>query len=272
MLNLLFAPRLSRRGFRSYGRIGSGLWLAAMMPWLTASGLVLAQDVPPPPPNAPSDLAPLATETGTVRGTFTSFERLQTRGATSQRDVVIYLRSVEPGDHAPSPLAPAAVVQRNLRFEPHVLALLRGTTIRFVNEDNVVHNVYSASECCAIDIDTAAHASKAHVFDQPGIVPIVCRLHPEMSLWLVVLEEPWFAHVQLKKQRPAKGKPRLYTGEYAIRGVPPGPYTLTFWNKKIRAREYEVVVQPGVDTVLDVEIGKNRDGPAATEPAPSAGR
>src|SRR5690606_11086411 len=101
------------------------------------------------PPNEGATLAPAAkaeAATGAVRGTFTSLQRLLTRGATSQRDVVVYLRSAAPAEHAP-PREPVVVVQEKLAFQPHVLPVVRGTTVRFENRDDVDHNVYSAEGC-----------------------------------------------------------------------------------------------------------------------------
>jgi len=190
-------------------------------------------------------------KTGTVRGTFTSHQRLLTRGATSQRDVVVYLRSTEEEQHAP-PQEPAVVTQKQLQFHPHVLPLLRGTPIRFVNEDGVDHNVFSTEECCAIDLDMPPHTTKEITALRDCVASVVCRLHPEMSLWIVVLDNPWFAHVELEKDK--QGDVRIYSAEYSIRDVPPGTYALTFWNKKLRPMEFPVVVKPDSETVQDVVI------------------
>ncbi len=191
--------------------------------------------------------------TGSVRGRFTSLQRLLTRGATSQRDVVIYLKSEAPAKHAP-PAVPVEVIQRKLRFEPHVLPVLQGTPVRFVNKDDVDHNVFSNGDCCRIDVDMSPRSAAPFTFERAGAIPIICRLHPEMSLWIIVLPEPWFTRVELEKTKDEGG--RRYEADYSIKDVPPGEYTLTFWNKKLKPREYSVVVSAGAETALDIEIAE----------------
>ena len=57
---------------------------------------------------------------------------------------VVYLES--SGD-ARSPVPQTGVVmdQKNLAFVPDVLPVMRGTTVRFTNSDDVQHNVFSPS-------------------------------------------------------------------------------------------------------------------------------
>lgn len=204
-----------------------------------------------PAPGAGAPAREDAGPTGSVRGTFVSHERLLTRGATSQRDVVIYLRAARELPHAP-PAEPALVSQRKLQFHPHVLPVLRGTRVRFLNEDDVTHNVFSTEDCCTVDLTMAPHTDSPVVFAEEGVASMVCRLHPEMSLWVVVLRDPWFTHVELEKELWEEG--RSYSAAYAIEGVPPGTYTLSFWNKKLRPQEYTVSVGAGRVTELDVVV------------------
>jgi len=188
---------------------------------------------------------------GVVRGSFTSHQRLLTRGATSQRDVIVYL-TADRASTQPSPTKPAVVSQERLRFDPHVLAIRCGSKVQFVNKDDVDHNVFSAEKCCSMDLMMSPRSEKEVAFDEVGVSSIVCRLHPEMSLWIVVLRDPWFTQIQLDKQKDGDGS--AYTADYKIPDVPPGQYTLTFWNKKLRPVEYKVTVAAGEETRLDISI------------------
>ena len=189
---------------------------------------------------------------GSIEGSVVSTKKVKTKGATSQRDLVIYLEKVD-GDFAP-PAAPAKVDQEKLNFLPHVLPILKGTTVEFGNKDSVTHNVLADDECCKMDQDMEAGESGNHKFDKLGVAAIVCRLHPEMSMFVVVLSNPYFAHIELKREK--KDGKKIYTGTYSIKDVPPGTYKLTTWNKKLKPVTQEVTVKSGEATKCDIELSK----------------
>jgi plastocyanin len=188
-----------------------------------------------------------------VRGKFTSFERLKTKGDTSERDVVVYLEEKEPRPHA-APAEPAVVRQERLVFKPHVLAVMAGTTVRFENLDSVVHNVYSADACCSVDLEMPAAGREEAVVKAPGVAAIVCRLHPDMSMFVVALANPFFDAVELVKSAGEGDERPQYSAGFEIDGVPPGEYVLTFWNKRLEPRRIPITVEGGKDTVCDVTI------------------
>jgi plastocyanin len=191
---------------------------------------------------------------GGVEGTITTEAKVATKGATSQRDVVLWL--VPKGEAPAAKPATVRVSQKKLNFEPHVLPIVRGSTVEFANEDQVKHNVFVDSECCKLDADTDKGETKSHVFDKAGEYPIVCRLHPEMSMVVVVLDTPHFVRVELQKdkERSVDGK-TVHTVAFKLEGVPPGTYTLRTWNKKLKPIEREVTIADGklerVDLTLD---------------------
>lgn len=193
--------------------------------------------------------------TGGVKGTFKSLERLKTKGDTSQRDVVVYLEPKVAQQHV-APTAPIVVHQEKLVFKPHVLAVLKGSKVQFENGDDVVHNVFSTDDCCKVDVDVAAGKNEARTFDKAGVASIVCRLHPDMSMYVVVLDNPYFTTIEIVKAGSGDDAGSTYSAPYAITGVPPGDYTLTFWNKKLAARKIDVTIKAGEDVALDIEAGE----------------
>lgn len=218
---------------------------------LLAHGVVAGSSSTPRPEDPKAADSSRPQQFGVVRGVFSSRQRLLTRGATSQRDVVVYL-TAERASTLPPPTEPAVVSQERLRFEPHVLAIRCGSTVKFLNKDDVDHNVFATEKCCAMDLTMSPRSEKSVVFKETGVSSIVCRLHPEMSLWILVLRDPWFTQVQLEKQKDGDGN--TYSAEYRIPDVPPGDYKLTFWNKKLRPVEYKVTVSAGAETRLDISI------------------
>ncbi len=217
----------------------------AIMTWTAAVSILAAA--------APASSTKTDVETrGSLSGSFRCLQRLKTRGDTSQKDVVLYLTSKEAKSHSPAS-TPSVVAQEKLRFEPHAIPVLRGSRVSFVNKDSVKHNVYTSADCCSIDSEMDTGESSEFTFDEAGVVSIVCRLHPEMSCWIIVLDEPWFTHVQLEKGKTEAGD-RVYQSTYEITNVPAGAYTLTFWNKALEPLEFEVEIKAGETSTFDVVI------------------
>lgn len=189
--------------------------------------------------------------TGSVAGTVhVKKAYLNCTGAKSDGDVVL---SLEPAAKTalPAPAAHAAMDQKNLVFVPHVLAVQKGTTVDYLNEDNVEHNVSSPSTCCAFDLGQAGKGvSKSHTFDQAGAAVLLCKLHPDMAAYVVVVGSPWFTTVHLL----TNAAERKQSAEFSIAGVPPGAYVLRTWNKKLVAEDQPVTVAAGATAHADVSI------------------
>ncbi|MDE3053478.1 MAG: hypothetical protein KGJ70_06305, partial [Gemmatimonadota bacterium] len=91
--------------------------------------------------------------------------------ASEMANVVVYLVP-ESGTPAPDAGAPPAehptVSQSGERFVPHVLAVVRGTTVDFPNRDDVYHNVFSLSAPAVFDLGRYPKGeSRAVTFDRP---------------------------------------------------------------------------------------------------------
>lgn len=163
-------------------------------------------------------------EPGTISGNVSlADETLPSR-------VVVYVDQV-PGRRFAPPAKPELVDQYRLAFVPHVLPILQGTTVIFPNSDEVRHNVFSTSPAKRFNLGIYPPASsKSVTFDKPGVVKLLCSLHPEMSAYLIVLQNPFYAVIVRK-------------GSYVIANLPPGKYVVKTWreNAPEQAKEVEVV-------------------------------
>lgn len=115
------------------------------------------------------------------------------------------------------------VDQRNLMFQPHLVVVQAGTTVDFQNSDNVAHNVFwpavSGDKKAAHNLGTWPKGDKKPFkFDKPGVVPLLCNVHPEMSGYVIVTPSPYFAETDS-------------SGNYTIANVPDGSYTITVWHE-----------------------------------------
>jgi plastocyanin len=156
------------------------------------------------------------------------------------RNVVLYLQNGPASDTVP--VAHASMSQRDERFTPHVLPILRGATVDFPNADDVFHNVFSLSSARTFDLGRYPNGSaKSVTFDRSGVVQVFCHIHSDMSAVILVLDGPHFTV-------PAA------SGHYSIEGVPPGEYTVVGWHERIKPVMRTVKVVAGETTRLSFDI------------------
>ncbi len=177
---------------------------------------------------------------GTITGT------VKCRRVRHSGDAVVYIEKV--GDNKyDAPTEHGIVDQVNLVFIPHVLAVQKGTTVDFPNNDQVRHNVFSPPDCCnQFNLGTYdIGASKPVTFDKSCEVPLLCNVHAEMSAFVVVLDNPYFG-VTAKD------------GSFTINNVPPGTYKLKAWHEKLKSVEQEVKVEGGKTVESDFVLKKRK--------------
>jgi plastocyanin len=123
-----------------------------------------------------------------------------------------------------APAAPAFVQtkkvvldQRNLDFNPRVLAVRVGTTVDFPNSDRVFHNVFSFRDGKKFDLGMyPVGTSRPIVFDTPGLSRVFCNIHPHMAAYVMAVDTPYFSVSD-------------DGGAFTISGVPAGSYTYHAW-------------------------------------------
>jgi len=177
---------------------------------------------------------------------------VRTDGPKHDLDVVISLQPV-PAVEQPPFDGKATMDQKGLVFAPHVLVIRKGTTVTFLNSDAEKHNVYFLDDRTGetLDIGTwGPGVSVDHTFDEAGMVITLCKLHLEMAAYIVVVDGPWFAAVQLD--------PADSTAAFTIEGVPPGDYELTVWHKKLKQKggTERITVAGGKATAVEAVITK----------------
>jgi plastocyanin len=161
------------------------------------------------------------------------------------RNVVIYVDGVIPGAPPPPPTVGvgAVVRQKDEQFVPHVLPVVRGTTVSFPNDDNVFHNVFSLSRAAEFDLGRypRGETKAPKPFAKTGTVQVFCHIHSDMSGIILVLGNSHFTVPTT-------------AGTYALDGVPPGEYTIVGWHERVQAVTRRVRVTEGQTTRLDFNI------------------
>jgi len=139
--------------------------------------------------------------------------------AAGNANVVVWLTPV--GSSPPRlPVVHPRLVQKNKRFEPHLLVVPVGTLVEFPNQDPFFHNVFSLYKGKRFDLGLyEAGSSRSVRFDRPGVSFIFCNIHPEMSAAVVALETAYYGISN-------------NAGEVHIRDIPPGRYRLEVWYER----------------------------------------
>jgi plastocyanin len=149
---------------------------------------------------------------------------------------VVYVDTIA-GKTFPAPKDHPVMDQKGLMFSPHVMVVTQGTTVEFLNSDTVQHNVFWTAigndKKLGHNLGTWPKGEKrSFTFDKPGVVPVLCNVHPEMAGYLVVSPTPYFAETD-------------DSGTYKIKDVPDGSYTVTVWHEGAKNQSKPVTVAGG---------------------------
>lgn len=165
------------------------------------------------------------------------------KGKTSPGNSVVYLESPS-GVTAVAGEKKATMDQRGLLFQPHVLVVQAGTTVEFLNSDKVQHNVFwpsiSGDKKKGHNMGTWPQGERRPFkFGDPGVVSLLCNVHPEMAGYIIVSPTPYFAETGAD-------------GSYSLANVPDGDYTITAWHegKKIQSKKISVKGDTTADLTL----------------------
>lgn len=201
-------------------------------------------------------------ESQTVSGTVQVVgTKVKTQGAKSDKYVVVYLEKVGDQVYPAPPSEPALLDQIALVFVPHVLAVQKGTTVEFLNSDTTDHNVFCVDECCKLVEDLNSKkpeflnlgnfpggAKASYTFNLAGEAVMLCKLHPEMAAYIIVLETPYFTVAEIEESSQS--------ASFSVANVPPGKYIVKTWNKRCESPEQEITV--GDDGAAEVAVELQR--------------
>ena len=169
-------------------------------------------------------------------------ERLVVGEKGGLANVFVYVtKGLEKKKYDP-PKEPAVLGQDKCMFRPRVLGFQVGQEFKMKNNDPVIHNIRSFSTVNrAFNIAQPPETpDRKKVFTAAEkAVKITCDIHPWMAGYFFVMEHPYFAVTDKK-------------GQFKIKGLPAGDYTLTAWHEELGEREAKVIV--GKDGSAKVKV------------------
>jgi len=147
-----------------------------------------------------------------------------------------------PGVVAQAPAAAApSITSSNKRFEPHVLAVPRGTQVAFPNVDSIYHNAFSRTPGSEFDLGLYRRgAARAFTFRSAGLVRLYCNIHAEMAAYVLVLD-PEDAFTVAAAD-----------GSFRLADLPAGRQAVHVWSEK--GGEKELTVDVGAEGAVPLEV------------------
>ncbi len=157
-------------------------------------------------------------------------------------NVIVYISSgLEEKTYEP-PSQPAVIDQKGCMYSPHVLAIQANQKLQVVNSDPTMHNIHpipTSNREWNKSQPPSTPPIEASFAREEIAIPVKCNVHPWMRSYIAVFKHPYFA---------VTGK----EGNFELKNVPPGNYTISAWHEKFGTLEQKVTVGPGEAKKLEI--------------------
>lgn len=133
------------------------------------------------------------------------------------------------------------LTQQGCMYEPHVLGIVVGQPLQVLTLDPTTHNIHVMGVANRGWNVTQQPGSPSVIrrFTKPEVmIPVHCNEHPWMKAYIGVVSNPFYA---------VTGS----DGSFALKGVPPGEYTVAVWTATFGTQEQKVEVRDGETASLN---------------------
>ena len=142
----------------------------------------------------------------------------------------------------PAPSEPAVIDQEGCVYHPHVMGVMAGQTLAFLNSDGLLHNVHGLPEVNRdFNIGMPPTVTRSDwTLEQPEpLFEVKCDVHPWMQSYVAVMSHPYF---------DVTGE----DGRFEIRNVPAGTYEIEAWHERLGTQTATVTVEDGGSATSDL--------------------
>lgn len=131
-----------------------------------------------------------------------------------------------------APAQPAIIDQKGCHYEPHVLGVMVGQTLKLKNSDGLLHNVHALPKVNT-PFNMAMPATRTEADTkfgkEEGMFLVKCDVHGWMTAYVGVFANPYFAVTGTD-------------GKFSIANLPPGTYEIEAWHEKLGTKSGSVTV------------------------------
>ena len=158
------------------------------------------------------------------------------------RNAVVWLDKPPATATAAALPSTTAMDQKECMFAPRVVMVPTGGRIDFLNSDRLLHNLHSTPNTNPPFNRTQPRGRTIGItFQHPEIIKVTCDLHSWMRAWVVVAEHAVYALTDGE-------------GQFTMRGLPAGRYTLRAWQERLGTTSKDVVVGDPEPTAVTLEM------------------
>ncbi len=139
------------------------------------------------------------------------------------------------------PATPVVLEQSGCKYHPHVLGVMAGQTVQIKNSDPTTHNIHPTPKDNREWNESQPPSSPAiekNFAREEIMLPVKCNQHPWMKMYINVVKTPFYAVTDKD-------------GQYEIKGLPPGDYTIAFVQEKLGEQDQKVTVAAKESKTVD---------------------
>lgn len=156
-------------------------------------------------------------------------ENVVTGPGNALQYVVVFISAGDQGSSADT--QPVRLDQKGCQYLPHVLTMQVNQPLVIYNDDPHSHNIHPLPKLNA-EWNKSQPPGTPPIntkYDKAEFIPVKCNVHPWMHGYFVVLNTPRHAVTD-------------NNGEFSLKGLPPGKYTITAWHEQFGTQSQEVTI------------------------------
>jgi plastocyanin len=138
-------------------------------------------------------------------------------------------------------------VQEKCVFSPRVLLLPTETEFQIFNKDPLTHNIHTfGKENATINRGQPKTVPMIkHSFEVPERIKVKCDIHKWMNAWFIVVDDPYTVVTDAQ-------------GNFSIKDVPPGTYTVAVWHESLGPQTQEISVKGDEAVKTDFKLKEKK--------------